>query len=150
MPGDTNMPDHALRFCLLHRFDRAIARKNLLQLILPLNIVQLPCIEMIGLQVLQTLFEQPHRTIIGNVVRLRGEPNLTASTFHDPANIDLTLAFPVGSSCTYIINSQVDCPVNDFFRCIFCSRHFKRGLSSQAKYLLCNRSFQKTPSGIAP
>ena len=40
-----------------HGFDGSADSKNLIYLILALDIVQLPCVQMICLQILQTLFE---------------------------------------------------------------------------------------------
>jgi len=72
MSRNAKVSDHSLRFGLFQGLDSSVGREDLINLFLSLNIMKLPGINMVSLQVFKAFLQQPHRTIVSTIMGFCG------------------------------------------------------------------------------
>ena len=98
------------------RLDRAALREDLLHLVHLGDVVDLPEVEVIGLQQLERLLEVLERAVARAVVRLAREEDLAPAALHDLADVPLAPALflsAVARGGIDVVDAQVDRALDD-------------------------------------
>ncbi len=84
--GDPKVLHDTLLPGLEEGMDGAVVGEDLIQLLHSADVVQLPEIQMVGLEGVQALFQELERSVPGPVVGLGGQEHLVPSSGHDLAD----------------------------------------------------------------
>ena len=90
--GDAEIAHHLLLLHVEQRFHRAALGEDLVHIVHRADVVQLPEIDMIGLQQLERLLNHAHRSIPRALFSLGGEKCFLPPRLHHPTNILLAPA----------------------------------------------------------
>jgi hypothetical protein len=116
-------------------FSSAVFGEEGVELLLGLNVVQLPQIEMVGVELLQAGLEEFHRAIVGAVVGFAGEPHFVAAGLHHLSYVLLApLIRPaVSSRRVDVVDAQVNRAIDEGDRFLFLVGLLDGGLPAQAE-----------------
>jgi len=133
VPGNSQVPHHAFFLCLDQCLQSSVLSEDLINLVLPLHIMELPHIQVVGLEAVQALFQQSHGSIIASIMGLGRYPHLFAPGVQYTANVLLADPASVGCGGINIIYSQVNGAVDHLLRLLLGSFLLQGGLSTEAE-----------------
>ncbi len=134
--GDAEVAHHLLFLRLPQRFHRAALREYRVHVLHQADVVQLPEIQMIGLQQLQGFFDHAQAAIARALLGLAGEECLRAAPLHHRADVALAPAFraSIDRRSVDVIHAQIERPFHNRHRDGFVVPALQRGLPAEAEY----------------
>ena len=113
--GDAEEAHHLLLAGFDEGFDGSALGEDAVHVVLRGDVVELPGVEVIGVEQLQALFEQAQRTVAGAVVRLAGQVGFAAAALHHLA--DVALAPTVGAAVlrggVNVVDAEIEGALDD-------------------------------------
>jgi hypothetical protein len=113
MTGDADVAHDPLATCRDERLDRAAGGEDRVDLLHAREVVDLPQIQVIGLQRLERLVQQPTRAVTRAVVCLAGEKRLAPPALHDLPDVALRHAATVARRGVDVVDAEIERPLHD-------------------------------------
>src|SRR3990170_993077 len=133
MACNAKKTDDLLITRFFHGLDGAIRSKNLVQVILATDAMELPCIKVVCLKVFQRLLEQSHGAIVAAIMGLAGEVNLLSASLHHFPDIGFADSPTVSCGGVNVVYAKIEGAMDDSNRLVFSTRLFERCLAAQTK-----------------
>ena len=131
--GDAEMPHHLLLLHLEQRFHGAALGEDLVDIVLRADVVQLPEVDVIGLEQLERLLDHAHGAVARALLGLGGEEGLVAALGHDLADVLLAPALraAVDGRRVDVVDAQVEGALDDGHGDVEVVGLLERGLAAE-------------------